>query len=130
MDKSIAARVSDNKDYKKLVSNTTRGRFDYKVYGLIDPRDNTLFYIGCTKSLIYFRVYDHFVNNKPCSKRDKLIKMLDDGVFPRVKVFYEFEDREYAHLVERYLINFISNNEFNFDLINIACTKKVKLKSK
>lgn len=125
--KNTSNKVSQNKEYQKLKSNTERGSFLYKVYGLINPIDNTLFYIGCTKELIYFRVYNHFLEAKNTSKKKILHELLDVDLFPIVKVFYEFEDRELAYHTERYLTNFLSNYDFSINLTNILNTNKIKL---
>ncbi len=124
MNKSIANRVSENKYYKELKAKTERGSFLYKVYGLIDPRDNKLFYVGCTRELIYFRIYNHFTESKETKKKEILLDLLDSDLFPNVEVLYEFEEREYAYLIEKYITNFVHNFNFEAKLTNHMNIKK------
>jgi len=121
----ISSRVSNNPEFMKLKEETERGNFLYKVYGLVDPRDGKLFYVGCTRELIYFRVYNHFLESKNTKKKQMLTELLDKGLFPIVEVFYEMEEREHAYMIERYLTNFIYNYSDHAKLVNIRNTKKI-----
>lgn len=95
----------------------------YKIYTLIDPVTMQIFYIGCTKEEIYKRVYLHSTENtvnkkEKISKNERLKNLLDNHIEPIVKVLYFIEDKKIARIVEKYLINFCSNNKYEINLLN------------
>jgi hypothetical protein len=98
----------------------------YKVYGIVNPINNELFYIGCTKVELYKRIYCHhkersvFDDSAPVSKNKRIKALISIGVKPEVKVFYYIKDRKTALGVEKCLTHFLINNKLNVKLLNKA----------
>lgn len=75
----------------------------YHVYGLIDPRDGKLFYIGCTKSLTA-RIASHRNIDWVCSSAFTCRDIKAAGLRLEHKVFGEYADKITAKWHERELI--------------------------
>lgn len=77
---------------------------DYYVYKLIDPRNNTPFYVGKGKNS---RAYKHLTNNsKTCNPRkDKIINdIYSCGLEPIVDIFITNLDEKTAYTLEEKII--------------------------
>lgn len=99
----------------------------YKIYLMIDPKTNEVFYIGCTKCTIFLRMSNHYTDSfcrRPVSIR--LQDLASRRLIPKIKIVYQFEDKQKARIVEKYLIHFLSNNNLTFDLANTRNVKTVQ----
>lgn len=79
----------------------------YYVYGLIDPRDNSIFYIGKGKddrALSHF--YDHVLKKEGNTRKTAKIKKLQSlGYKPMIEFFAQnIEDEQLAYKIEESLI--------------------------
>lgn len=104
---------------------------NYKIYGLFDPIDNSLFYIGCTKSPMHVRVSSH-INDLSYwghgrAKGKHVSEMIQGDRFPIVVVFYSLKDKNEARMIEKYLINFTFNyvSDEKISLLNSVHVKKI-----
>jgi hypothetical protein len=88
-------------------SRKTQHELGYYVYGLVDPRDNTVFYVG--KASGNNRAFDHFKVLKHESKKSqKIAEIQADGMEPRVDILrYGLSSEEIAFEVEAAIIDSI-----------------------
>jgi hypothetical protein len=97
--------------------------YHYKIYGIIDPINNELFYIGCTKVNISERIMCHY-REYSCSKKprenkhEKLQEMIINGIKPKIKIFYLIKEKNLARNIEKYLIHFLINEKYSINLLN------------
>jgi hypothetical protein len=95
----------------------------YKIYGLINPINNELFYIGCSKNEIHSRIYQHYNSidldwNNKVTKKKTLIELQENNIIPIVNVFFYISDKKTAQNIEKHLISFLMNNTYNVNLLN------------
>jgi hypothetical protein len=91
---------------------------DYKVYAMINPIDNSMFYIGCTKQPMYVRINQHYTEVGYGDKDRMIEKLALNGMVPIIDVLYTFKDKHNARLVEVHLINFVLKNKRELRLTN------------
>ena len=102
--------VKNNKDFNNRL---------HKIYCMIDPRDDSLFYIGCTSNCIHYRYYTHCTLRETKGVKKQLIDdIINSGLMPQIKVLYSFEDKYTGRMVEKCLINFLSINNHTINLKN------------
>jgi len=76
----------------------------YSIYALIDPRDNSVHYIGMSKQPEY-RLSQHFYR-KFGGAYDWLQELLQQGLQPLLSILETTENEQYAFTRERYWIDF------------------------
>lgn len=88
-------------------SRKTQEELGYYVYGLVDPRDNKVFYVG--KASGNNRAFDHFkVLKNESEKSQKIAEIQTDGIEPRVDILrYGLPSEEIAFEVEAAIIDSI-----------------------
>jgi hypothetical protein len=88
-------------------SRKTQEKLGYYVYGLVDPRDNNVFYVG--KASGNNRAFDHFkVSRYESKKSQKIAEIQADGIEPRVDILrYGLQSEEMAFEVEAAIIDSI-----------------------
>jgi hypothetical protein len=102
----------------------------YKIYGIVNPLNNELFYIGCTKEPVYIRIYSH-IREYACSPGDKPSKheiiqnLISQNIKPIVLLMYSIEDKILARNIEKYLIHFSINNKHKVNLSNRINSKNI-----
>jgi hypothetical protein len=108
--------------YNDLKNNKECNERINKIYGLIDPRDNRLFYIGCSVVPMYKRLSQHMIEAQTIhkKKREILHEIIEGGLFPIIHIFYKINDRYTARIIEKHITNFVITNNFNTDLVNFA----------
>lgn len=111
--------------YKEIVENEAFNRRVNKIYGLINPKTNKLFYIGCTLPPIATRLMSHLSCNGNAAKRNELLEIISNDMCPKIKIFYEIENRGLALTIEAHLINFVQLNT-SINLHNSSCFPIVK----
>lgn len=86
-------------------SRKTQHELGYYVYGLIDPRDNKVFYVG--KASANNRAFDHFKISKNESKKAmKIAEIIASDNVPRVDILrYGLSSEEIAFEVEAAIID-------------------------
>lgn len=115
----VRVQITKLLPHKKLKRNKKFNQRVHKIYGLIDPRSNTIFYIGCTSIPMHERLYQHFVDSGTFTPKYKVLKsLLINDIYPEVKVFYFIDDKYTARIIEKYITNFLATNNYNIDLCN------------
>lgn len=74
----------------------------YKVYGLIDPRDHKVFYVGMSY-IVKSRVKSHNTD-KNGSAYERCQEIIRDGYIPTYCLFGIFDDAQHASFLEDALI--------------------------
>jgi len=124
-------KINEIKEFIELKNNDSMNQRINKIYGLIDPRDNTLFYIGCTIVRMHIRLSAHFNENTHMRtvKKDILYDIVLNGYFPKVEIFYRIEDKYTARIIEKFITNFTIQNKYNSKLVNsIGSSKNITTK--
>lgn len=75
----------------------------WTVYGLVDPRDRSVFYVGMTTRKVGIRVADHKSDPASAAWR-KCRELIQAGVDVEWCSFGAFEDKDAAKIVEGRLI--------------------------
>lgn len=88
----------------------------YYVYGLVDPKDNQVFYIG---KGIGDRAWQHFTEVGRSSKIKVIDAIQADDKQPIVKIYQDDLKEEVAYVLERILIHRIGTMPFNGPLTNM-----------
>lgn len=64
-----------------------------RVYKLVDPRSNEVFYIGCTKKLLSQRLREHMRKEKPSGRSSRSMQrwalindLIASGMKPKIKL--------------------------------------------
>jgi len=90
---------------------STRNR-KYRIYGLINPITNSVFYIGCTLQTLKVRLGGHIFESKanrgnPKMKHTVILELIDAGKEPIIKLVENIgsADTEVAHDREKYWIH-------------------------
>jgi len=114
------------KSDKKMMSRL------FKLYGLIDPRNDELYYIGCTGSPMATRMSQHIALCDGSDEKNKRIEeLLNANIFPKVHVFYYFVSKEKARIAEKYITHFLANNKLKVNLSNkngvINCSENINM---
>lgn len=88
-------------------SQRTKSHLKFYVYGLIDPRDSSIFYIG--KASANNRAFDHLKSNEAESEKSQYIaEIRSSGFEPTVEILrYGLETEEAAFDVEAAIIDAI-----------------------
>lgn len=95
-------------------SKKSKEELEYYVYGLVDPNDNNIFYIGkgCGD-----RVFDHarnaIENIESSLKLDKIRSIIKEGKTVKCYIIRHKLDKETAFMVESTLINLLTYKDFN-----------------
>lgn len=121
-------RYTDFKNYKNVESAPIFNTDLNKVYGLIDPENNELFYVGCTRMPMVDRVTRHLrTHYRTLDKRmtHKLNKLNQSKTFPIVVIYCAYESRELAESAERALIIAMSQLDYNVLLLNGHGSKSI-----
>lgn len=86
-------------------SQLAKEKLGFYVYGLVDPRDNRIFYVG--KASANNRAFDHFKASKKETKKSKLISEIRaEKHQPEVEILrYGLESQEIAFEVEAAIID-------------------------
>lgn len=125
--------MSKDKEIKKF-NKILQEKLKYYVYGLVDPRDNTCFYIGKGHN---DRIFEHEKEKKDNPKNQKIKDIEDSGHCIKYIFFaYGLENEEQAYAVEEALITYATSGQgiYNFskNLTNIVnghrkgCAKESK----
>lgn len=96
----------------------------YYIYGLIDPRDNLIHYVGLTGLAPTRRLADHLQDHAG-AKAEWLSDLLDAAFMPTFVVLQRAEDIEQAHLRESWWIS--TGEMLGWPLTNVAKTTKKKV---
>lgn len=92
---------------------------NYKVYGLIDPISNTLFYIGCTKAHMSLRLSQHYCELSFNRRKNSILKkLIDFDLLPKIHIFFESDNKVIARNLEANLIKFLFDETLTIDLDN------------
>lgn len=96
----------------------------YIVYGLIDPRDDVLFYIGkscCGTKSMKRHTQPHSLNSKTnLNKSARIREIMDEGLELTYIVLEECRNRQHVEMRERVLIAEYRSN----DILNIVMKEK------
>lgn len=100
------AKTKPSKAKKAPAKKTKTGKHEYYVYQLVDPRDDSVFYIGKGKGQ---RAHQHVKEVKSgqaanIKKSMRIVEILAAGMMPRVVMVHEGLAEEAAYSVERELI--------------------------
>jgi len=109
----INNRESYRQKLKEFRDNSAFNNDKHKVYGMFDPRDDTLFYIGCTKVPMHTRFCQHlcaYYTRRGILKTERVKCILKDNQFPYIKIFYTFEDKLKARIAEKFITNFVARH--------------------
>ena len=100
----------------------------YLIYGLLDPRDNCLRYIGKTHKRREWRLAEHIEHAKDNDKRpvyDWIRELLDEGIKPCIFVWRRILPEHDWRKAEKQAISFWSNpNKIEFPYIHPPQTPK------
>ena len=96
----------------------------YYIYGLIDPRDNLVHYVGLTGLAPTRRLADHLQDHIG-AKAEWLTDLLDSAFMPTFVVLQKADDLEQAHLRESWWIS--TGEMLGWPLTNVAKTVKKKV---
>lgn len=80
----------------------------YKIYCLIDPRDNHPFYVGATRRLLEQRLASHITqldrkskkNSLTDQRKERIKAILDIGKLPIISMIEEANERDAGYLEE------------------------------
>ena len=87
----------------------------YSVYNLLNPIDNNIFYVGCTKNP-YNRFYSHYQGDNNIKKSNLIKEIRSNGYKPIMNVLKEVDNIELAEFIET---EFIELYKFKgYDLLN------------
>jgi len=115
-------------EYKRIKKDSNYNNRLSKIYAIVDPLSNNIFYIGCSKRPLHIRYMEH-INGHMCqSGRDKqrtIDNMVNEGREPLIEVLYSFKDDVNAKLIEKFIINFTSLYSFRCNLKNTINTNLI-----
>jgi len=113
------------------------------IYGLIDPRDNKIKYIGKSNDPIKrlkSHIYNSINNKKKRTKKENwIIKLINNFLQPEIKILIECEYDKHEYWEEYYIKKYETFNENNYDIfgkgkisnpINLGVINKKKLSKK
>lgn len=93
---------------------------DHKLYVLIDPRNNSVRYVGVTKSKkITRRLLEHLRDHDNPHKERWIGQLKKENIIPRILIIREQLSEDRAYHLEEFLIKFLKF-KFDFNLVNIA----------
>lgn len=104
----------------------------YAVYALIDPRDNTVRYIGITED-VYARFQQHInCSGNNFDKNTWLMELREQNIMVVMTTLETTEDRGYAIVREAYWINhyrMLNAPLFNRNMMEVKLKKEVLVRS-
>lgn len=116
--KEILKSLSNEGKFESIKTGEIYNSSMYKVYGLINPETNHLFYIGKTNDRMIRRLFEHYRVFSGSKRKTEELKQLSlKGLVPKVKIYYLIENEKEAEIVEKYLINFLMMHT-NMDIYN------------
>ena len=96
----------------------------HKIYSITDPRDWTVFYIGCTVRPIHLRMYEHLMSLhcfNYIGRTKRFRELIESGKYPTIDVLYEVKDKTSARIAEKYITHYVNNyGHINHDLTNVV----------
>lgn len=111
--------------WKFLKNNEFYNERIYKIYALIEPSTNTIFYIGCTIAPLHIRMSQHILDFTNPGKTKILTNLIQNGSFPGVRILYKISDKTKAKIAEKYLTHFLKHNKLKIDLKNMHAIKNI-----
>lgn len=90
----------------------------YKIYCLVDPRDNKPFYVGATKRKLNLRLTGHiqdircFRPDDMSAKKILITSILKEGLRPIIRLLVETE-KDYVDTYERMFYDILTKQGFN-----------------
>lgn len=95
-------------------------KYNFQIYCLICPIENTIKYIGMTQNIKH-RLSCHFYSPLKCTKK-WILKLKENSLKPTLKVLQSFESNYYLDRDLALASEFIWINEFkNNGILNVSC---------